>query len=96
MALVASLVFLSTAAASLSPRKQDPLGLDGPLSREFVKKTAEPAEEQDELVITGKTTILLDGRSCTYAEVPEGAEIIRLELAADKKTVLAIHFRSKK
>jgi hypothetical protein len=46
--------------------------------------------------VTAETEILLDGQSCKYAEIPSQAGIVRMEVAADKKTVLKIHFRSRK
>jgi hypothetical protein len=48
------------------------------------------------LVITEKTEVKVDGKSCQYEQVPDGADIVLLEVAADKKMILRIHFRSKK
>jgi hypothetical protein len=47
-------------------------------------------------VITNETEIRLDSRPCFYAEVPAGAAVTAAEVAADRKTVLRIHFRSPK
>jgi hypothetical protein len=47
-------------------------------------------------VITNETEIRLDGRPCLYAEVPAGAAVTAAEVAADRRTVLRIHFRSPK
>lgn len=54
----------------------------------------EPADT--DFVITDDTDVRLDGKPIKYADVPEGAQIERLELAADERTILKIHFRSKK
>jgi hypothetical protein len=44
-------------------------------------------------VVTDRTEILLDGKPCKYEAIPATASIVRMEVAADKKTVLKIHFR---
>src|SRR5262249_25724548 len=49
-----------------------------------------------EYLVTERTEILLDGKACKYEQVPAHASITRMEVAADKKTVLKIHFRSRK
>ena len=43
--------------------------------------------------LTGATQVWLDGRRCRYAEVPEGATIIRMEVSLDG-VILKVHFRS--
>jgi hypothetical protein len=50
----------------------------------------------EEFVITDQTEIHLDGQPCAYRDVPRGARIVHLEVAADMKTVLKIHFRTRK
>jgi hypothetical protein len=40
--------------------------------------------------------VQLDGRPCKYADVPSDAVVVLVELAADGKTVLKAHFRSRK
>ncbi len=52
-------------------------------------------EEQEQFRLTDKTEVKLDGRACPYEKVPDSATIILLEANSDK-TVLKIHFRSKK
>jgi hypothetical protein len=49
-----------------------------------------------EFVLTDRTEILLNGKPCRYEEVPEHASIVKMEVAADKKTVRKIHFRIRK
>ncbi|MCC6420198.1 MAG: hypothetical protein IT429_18340 [Gemmataceae bacterium] len=49
----------------------------------------------DELQITDETRVLLNGRPCRYRDVPAGAIVIGVELAADQRTVLTIQFRTR-
>lgn len=50
-----------------------------------------------EFLITDDTVVELDGRRCNYADVPDGAVIVRLEVSAvDDKTVVRVLFRTKK
>jgi hypothetical protein len=59
-------------------------------------KNKAPAPGDDhEFVITAKTEIKLDGKDCKYEDVPDDAEIVLLEVAADRRTILIIHFESK-
>jgi hypothetical protein len=46
--------------------------------------------------VTDKTEVLLDGKPCLYASVPANATIVRIEVAADKKTAIKIQFRTQK
>jgi hypothetical protein len=94
MALVLTLSFLPPALASLTPRaERSQLGRQPPSG--LLKEKA-PPEKDDGLVITEKTEVKVDGKSCQYEQVPDGADIVLLEVAADKKMILRIHFRSKK
>ena len=101
MALVVVLSCLSSANAGLSSRKDAPLGKEvspeqrGTLFPEFNKKSR-AAEEEQELTINDDTEIKLNGRACEYKDVPSDAGVILVELAADRKTILKIHFESKK
>ena len=92
MLLVAFLCLASSASAALSPRK-DPSALERSVQQALVRQEPHPPAGKTELVITDKTVMRLDGRVCKYEDVPEGATVILLEVAADKKTVLTIHFR---
>ena len=38
----------------------------------------------------------LDGQTCKFQDVPGTATVVSLDVAADKKTILKIHFKSKK
>ena len=45
--------------------------------------------------VTDGTDVRLDGQSCKLQDVPSSATIVSVELEADGKTVLKIHFKSK-
>jgi hypothetical protein len=92
IALVTSFLGLSMAHASLSSVKErspfDKLPPPAP--------KAEAAPEQDGgLAISDDTEVKLDGKLCKYEDIPESAEVILVELAKDKKSVLKLHFRTK-
>ena len=94
MALVLTLSFLPPAIASVTPRaERSKLGSQA--APGLLKEKA-PPDKDEGLVITEKTEVKLDGKSCQYEQVPNGADIVLLEVAADKKVILRIHFRSKK
>ena len=89
-------------SASLTPRKDlPPLGKAVPsvpasiLSIDALEQVA-GRETEPEFVVTNQTEVLLNGKACRYEEVPSQARIVRMEVAADTKTVLKIHFRTRK
>ena len=93
MVLAASLFSLSVAHASLTTPKERSI-FDRPLPP---APKAEPAPEQEGgLVISDDTEVKLDGKVCKYEDIPESAEVILLEVGKDKKSVLKLHFRTKK
>jgi hypothetical protein len=51
---------------------------------------------QSEFVVTSGTEILLNDKPCRYEEIPDHASIVSMEVAADKKAVLKINFRTRK
>jgi len=61
-----------------------------------VKQAAPPAQAvpSARLVITRDTEIRLDGRLCSYEQVPASAVIIFAEVDSDRQTLLRIHYRS--
>jgi hypothetical protein len=91
------------ASASLAPHKLSPPALAKDAAGVLVKAVPDvlvpsatargPAEEY---TVSDQTEVKLDGRPCAYKDVPRGASILRIELAADRKTILRIHFRSRK
>jgi hypothetical protein len=54
------------------------------------------AAAKSEFQVTDQTEICLDGKPCKYAQVPCHASIVRMEVAADTKTVLRIEFQTGK
>jgi len=99
LTLVAWIGLAALASASLTPRKEaGSLGEnDVPLAlapKILAQAAAQAADAP--YVMTDRTEVLLDGKPCKYENVPANARIVRMETAADKKTVLRIHFRSQK
>src|SRR5438045_5292020 len=57
--------------------------------------SAPPVSRKQTFEVTSRTEIFLDGKPCPYAKVPRTAEITYMEVTADKKHAVKIHFRSK-
>jgi hypothetical protein len=100
LALAAWMGLVAVAAASLTPRKDfPPPGREAPpaqagrLSAEVLRQVA-GLRPNLEFQLTPQTEVLLDGKPCPFSAVPADARIVSLEVAADKKTVLKVHFRS--
>ena len=106
MAFAAFLAFLPSAMANMAPRtgvaspakgvlptiaKDQSLDLD-----HSAAPAAESRSDKQNLVLTDDTEVQLDDRVCKFADVPGDASVISLAVAADKKTVLKIRFKSKK
>jgi hypothetical protein len=49
-----------------------------------------------DLVINQQTEIRLNGRGCRYEDIPANASVNLLEVGADRRTVLRIHFQTEK
>ena len=107
MALTVFLGCLSTATASLAPRSESPMNgkttlpmsaRDRPidLDKPAATPAAEDKSDKQNFVVTDDTEVQLDGHACKFKDVPAAASIVSLDLAADKKTILKIHFESKK
>jgi hypothetical protein len=101
LVVVASLSFTSVASASLAPRKSSLAGreLTRALSTRALARVVKPLEEpkaEPEFNVTEQTEILLDGRPCSWKDVPPEASILKMEVTADKKTALKIYFRTRK
>jgi hypothetical protein len=102
LALIVILCVLPSAPASLSGRR-DVAPFDkippGAFPKAFPATLAQqlPARAgRPEFQLTEETEVFLDGRPCQYKEVPRNVSIIRLEVASDNKTILKIHFRTRK
>jgi hypothetical protein len=99
-ALVTCLVSASLACAlplgrTSSLAEKVPLSLAVRLYQPPVERSTAPAPKGG-FVITDETEIKVDGRLCKYSEVPGGAVVVLLEVSADGKTILRVHFRTKK
>jgi hypothetical protein len=103
--LAAWLSIVSLASASLALRRDPPLFRKDPARAQPPRRTAQadgvlPAGRDrgvgSDFVVTERTEVLLNGKPCKYADVPGHATIVRMELAADGKTVLKVHFRTRK
>jgi hypothetical protein len=102
----------AAASASLSPRKDSLLlDREAPPARvaappahvaappaHVAAPPAQPTGQgaRPEFALTEQTTVLLDGKPCRYQDVPANARIVHMEVAADRTTVLTIHFRTGK
>ncbi len=93
---------VAVAPASLTPRKESALlGTEGTRAwrstRPAVDTLGQTATRgtRPEYRLTNETEILLDGKPCRYEAIPANARIIRMEVGADKKTVLKILFRTR-
>ena len=106
LAITTLLCLLPSAPAAFAPRNDPPaIGKDAlPTTAKdaptdvAVKDApaAPPKEEKQQFVITDETDVKLDGHACKFQDVPGTASIVVLDVAADKKTILKIHFKSKK
>ncbi len=102
VALVGFVLAVSSASAALVSPQHDPSPLGKRLAvglkhAAAVAQAPTPTEPQEEqMVVTDQTEIRLDGKPCRYADLPQDATIILLEIAADKKTVLKVHFKAGK
>jgi hypothetical protein len=102
LALAAWIALASAAPAVVTPRKEH-RGLPSEIpptpaarvSPSAAARTASPVSPA-EYVLTEQTETLLDGKPCRFENVPEGASILRMEVAADGKTVLKVLFKSRK
>lgn len=102
LALAAWISLVSVASASLTPRRES-LALREEVSQVQAPKllaraTGRVAEREasSEFVLTNETEILLNGKPCKYEAIPRHASIVLMEVAEDQRTVLKIHFRTRK
>src|SRR5262245_5937726 len=89
MTRLAALLLLSFCApTSASARTLDPKPPARPPLTLALRAPAAPAAAGDELTLTRRTEVILDGRPCAYKDVPAGASVVRVEVAEDRRTVL--------
>jgi hypothetical protein len=101
LALAVWIGYVTAAPATLAARKDGPLF--GNKAAPHFQSAQAPTRalavvgaraESDDYVVTEQTEVLLNGKPCSYKEVPDNATILRLELGPDNKTVRKIHFRA--
>lgn len=68
--------------------------LQKPLAPRTLPGLEKRIQGKSEFAVTGATEVLLNGRPCQFKQIPSSASIIRMEVDADGKTILRIHFRS--
>ncbi len=102
LALAIWMSLVSATSASLTPPTDVPAFGKEFSKTQVVTRLAEApprtgeAGSRSRFVVTEQTEILLNGQPCKYADIPRHATILKMEVAADKKTVLQIHFRTRK
>jgi hypothetical protein len=93
MVVVVLLGTMSSAAASLAPRK-DTLPFRKDLAREQGRvQWARVFPQEKELRVTAETEVRLNGRPWKYEEIPADARIRHLEVGPDGQTILRVDFR---
>lgn len=55
-----------------------------------------PVEPPAEAIMTRKTKVFLDGAASELSKIPPSAEVTKMELDSDGKTILRIEFRTVK
>ena len=72
-------------------------GMEASLPPVKDKPTVLPPEPKPrEIGVAEDAEISLDGKPATIKDIPLDAELILLEVAPDKKTIVKVHFRTKK
>ncbi len=92
----------AVASATVTPRQPlSRLGYEGLQLAGTAQPTRVEAAEaaraaESPFALTDQSEVLLNGKPCRYEDVPAHATIHLLELAADRHTILRIHFRTQK
>ncbi|MDB5311230.1 MAG: hypothetical protein JWO38_5432 [Gemmataceae bacterium] len=95
--LVAFLCFVQTAGAMMAERRATVPRPDVESIRPTPPAPAPATTVPDgQFKLTADSEVLLNGRACEYKDVPKEATVVRIELSADRKTILKIEFRTKK
>jgi hypothetical protein len=100
LALAVWISLVSVAAASMSAVQKSSgptheiLRPKAPRFWDHARNQATERAAESEFIVTDQTEIFVDGKACKYVQVPSNARIVEMEVAADKKTVLRIHFRA--
>jgi hypothetical protein len=101
LTLAASLLLGSLASAAVAPStRPSRVGRDilPPAAQRAVQAREQPPaqETQEEFHMTAQTAVLLNDRPCAYGNIPAHARIVWMEVAADRKTILRVYFRTGK
>jgi len=97
--LIPALTFTWALLANPTPAVhiKSSIGADQALTlaaRPLTRQASGSANPGARLIITRETEIRLDGRLCSYEQVPASAVITFAEVDTDLQTVLCIHYRS--
>ena len=103
MRVVAALLCLAlvgtSASASLDSGRSRLVFAPGPLASwnlaNMLSSRQVPVAPPAEAVMTKNTRVFLDGVACDFGKVPATAQVLRMELDSDGRTILRIEFRSK-
>ncbi|MBY0525396.1 MAG: hypothetical protein K2R98_18455 [Gemmataceae bacterium] len=91
--LIACLTLPGWSEGSTTNPKETSVRAADPLPLPTKQQGKNGAREQ--FRVTDDTEVLLDGKPCKFRQVPASATILHMDVAADGKSVLKIHFRSK-
>jgi hypothetical protein len=96
--MAAWLILVSVGFASFTPRGElSRSDRDVPHAQAPQAGNQQATEEPEpEFVVTNATKVFLNGEPCKYADVPKHATIVSMKVAADRKTVLEVYFRTGK
>jgi hypothetical protein len=103
LVLATWMCLVPTAFAALSSRSQAPLlagnfhpAVSAVISSRTETHLVERTEPGSGFNVTEQTEVFLNGQPCHYEDVPADASVVRMQVGADKKTVIRIHFRTRK
>lgn len=94
--LIVSLYFVTPVPASLDSTRTT---LRWDSVRQLMPKSGlsgtEAIPAPAEASITSETEVVLDGRACSYKDVPRTAAVTKVILSTDGRTIIRIDFRSR-
>jgi hypothetical protein len=98
VAVVAGALSLAgPAAAKLDELRLDPPRLGDQSLAAFLRvRNTVPAAPPPVAELTRETRVFLNGRPCSYADVPPGASVTFVELDAGGEKIVRIEFRTEK
>jgi hypothetical protein len=101
LSLVALLIASTLCLAMMDSRSRLPLSQRAALCAaksvpQVLRQEPLSVKKEPQLEVTRTTEVKLDGRPCRYEDVPANVEAVHIEVADDGKTILKIHFRTRK